>query len=38
MGKPGGYIASDGTPVPRMRVIRVMGENAESNATASASV
>jgi len=38
MGKPGGYVASDGTPVPRMRVIRVMGENADTKATASASV
>jgi hypothetical protein len=24
MGQPGGYIAADGTPVPKMRVIRVM--------------
>jgi len=34
MGKPGGYIASNGTPVPRMRVIRVMGENATADTSA----
>lgn len=33
MGTPGGYMAADGTPVPKMRVIRVMDDNETPNGT-----
>jgi predicted metal-dependent peptidase len=30
MGTPGGYVAADGSPVPRMRVIKVLDEDSKS--------